>query len=104
MAMQEGEKRKAGYGVGPNILKGLSLEIEQGKVCCIIGPNGSGKSTLLRVICGLLHPRQGRIVFRGEVLNKLRTDEILRRGVSFVPSDYSLFPDMTVRENLRMRG
>lgn len=104
MALLEVENVTAGYGVGPNILQGLSLKIEQGKVCCIIGPNGSGKSTLLRVICGLLHPRQGRTVFRGEVLNKLRTDEILRRGVSFVPSDYSLFPDMTVRENLRMGG
>ncbi len=98
------ENIRAGYGRGPDILKGLSLKIEQAKIYCIIGPNGAGKSTLLRVICGLLHTREGRAVFKGEVLNKLRTEEILRRGISFVPQDRSLFPDMTVRENLRMGG
>ena len=49
----------AGYGVGPDILTGLSLNIDKGKSYCIIGPNGAGKSTLLRLICGLLHPRTG---------------------------------------------
>ena len=94
----------AGYGVGPDILKGISLEIEKGKSYCIIGPNGAGKSTLLRVICGLLHPRSGKVVFKGEDISKLRTDEILQRGICFVPQDFSLFPDMTVKENLRMGG
>lgn len=94
----------AGYGVGPNILKGLSLKIEQGKTYCIIGPNGAGKSTLLRVICGLLRPREGSVVFKGEVLNNLRPDQILIKGISFVPQDRSLFPEMTVKENLRMGG
>lgn len=104
MALLEVENLKAGYGEGPDILKGLSVEIEQGKTYCIIGPNGAGKSTLLRAICGLLHPREGSVTFKGEVLNKLRTDQILRRGISFVPQDRSLFPDMTVKENLRMGG
>ena len=104
MTLLQLENITAGYGVGPNILKGLSLKIEQGKTYCIIGPNGAGKSTLLRVICGLLHPRDGRVIFKGEVLNKLRTDQILIRGISFVPQDRSLFPDMTVKENLRMGG
>ncbi len=104
MALLEVENVRAGYGEGPDILTGLSLEIEQGKTYCIIGPNGAGKSTLLKAICGLLHPREGRVTFKGEVLNKLRTDEILRRGISFVPQDRSLFPDMTVKENLRMGG
>jgi len=94
----------AGYGVGPDILTGLSLNIDQGKSYCIIGPNGAGKSTLLRVICGLLHPRSGKIMFDGKDISKLRTDEILHRGICFVPQDFSLFPDMTVRENLRMGG
>lgn len=104
MALLEVENLKAGYGEGPDILKGLSVEIDQGRTYCIIGPNGAGKSTLLRAICGLLHPREGSVTFKGEVLNKLRTDEILRRGISFVPQDRSLFPDMTVKENLRMGG
>ncbi len=94
----------AGYGVGPDILKGISLEMEKGKSYCIIGPNGAGKSTLLRVICGLLHPRTGKVMFKGENISKLRTDEILQRGICFVPQDFSLFPDMTVKENLRMGG
>ncbi len=98
MALLEVENVTAGYGVGPDILIGLSLKLEQGITCCIIGPNGAGKSTLLRVICGLLQPREGKVVFKGEVINGLRTDEILHRGISFVPQDRSLFPDMTVKE------
>jgi branched-chain amino acid transport system ATP-binding protein len=94
----------AGYGVGPDILTGLSLNIEKGKSYCIIGPNGAGKSTLLRAICGLLHPRTGKIIHNGEDISNFRTDEILHRGICFVPQDFSLFPDMTVKENLRMGG
>lgn len=104
MALLEVNNIRVGYGDGPNILKGLSLVIEKGKTYCIIGPNGAGKSTLLRAICGLLHPREGSVTFKGEILNKLRTDQILRRGISFVPQGRSLFPDMTVKENLRMGG
>lgn len=104
MALLELENVNAGYGSGPDILQGLSLKIEAGKSYCIIGPNGAGKSTLMRVICGLLHPRKGKVIYGGEVLNNLRTDEILKKGITFVPQDRSLFPDMTVRENLRMGG
>lgn len=104
MALLEVENVTAGYRAGPDILKDVSIKIDQGKTYCIIGPNGAGKSTLLRVICGLLHPREGKVIYRGEMLNKLRTDQILLRGISFVPQDRSLFPDMTVRENLRMGG
>jgi branched-chain amino acid transport system ATP-binding protein len=94
----------AGYGGGPNILNGISLGVEEGKTTCVIGPNGAGKSTLLRAICGLLKPRSGRVVFRGQQLNGLRPDQILRRGICFVPQDRSLFPDMSVKENLLMGG
>jgi ABC-type branched-subunit amino acid transport system ATPase component len=94
----------AGYGGGPDILTGLSLDIEADRSCCIIGPNGAGKSTLLKVICGLLPPRRGSVTFEGEDLAGLRADQVLRRGICFVPQDRSLFPDMTVRENLRMGG
>jgi branched-chain amino acid transport system ATP-binding protein len=104
MALLEVENVTAGYGTGPDILKGVSIEIEQGQTYCIIGPNGAGKSTLLRVICGLLHPREGKVTYKGDLLNRLRTDQILKRGISFVPQDRSLFPDMTVKENLRMGG
>ena len=94
----------AGYDDGPNILKGISLEVEYGKSYCIIGPNGAGKSTLLRVITGLLPTREGTVHYKNEDISTKRTDEILRLGISFVPQDRSLFPDMTVRENLVMGG
>lgn len=98
------EQVVAGYGSGPNILKGLSLTVETCRTYCIIGPNGAGKSTLLKVIAGLLKPRSGSIRFKGETLNGLRPDQILRLGLCYVPSDRSLFPDMSVKENLRMGG
>ena len=104
MALLEVEDVAAGYGAGPDILRGLSLRIEQDRSYCIIGPNGAGKSTLLRVICGLLPARRGRVAFKGESLAGLRADQILRRGICFVPQDKSLFPDMTVKENVRMGG
>lgn len=104
MAILEAENIVAGYGKGPDILKGISLTVEACKTFCIIGPNGAGKSTFLKVIAGLLDPRAGRILYKGEDLTGLRTDQILRRGVCLVPSDRSLFPEMTVHENLRMGG
>ena len=104
MALLEVDDIVAGYGAGPDILTGLSQKFEPDRSYCIIGPNGAGKSTLLKVICGLLPPRRGKVVFDGETLNGRRTDEILKRGICFVPQDRSLFPDMTVRENLRMGG
>ncbi|TMQ25417.1 MAG: ABC transporter ATP-binding protein [Deltaproteobacteria bacterium] len=94
----------AGYGSGPDILNGVSVAIERGKAYCIIGPNGAGKSTLLKTICGLLRPRGGTIELAGQRIDGLRPDQILTRGVCFVPQDRSLFPDMTVLENLQMGG
>ena len=94
----------AGYDSGPNILRGLSLTVESGKTYCIIGPNGAGKSTLVKVIAGLLHPRKGKVSYKGELISGLRADQVLQRGICYVPSDRSLFPDMTVKENLRMGG
>ncbi|MFW6338068.1 MAG: ABC transporter ATP-binding protein [Alkalispirochaetaceae bacterium] len=94
----------AGYGDGYDILKGINLDVEEGQSYCIIGPNGAGKSTLLKTITGLLKPRSGSITFRGEEIGGKATHDILRRGICFVPQDRSLFPDMTVTENLRMGG
>jgi ABC-type branched-subunit amino acid transport system ATPase component len=104
MALLSIENIVAGYGIGPDILTGLSLAIEPDRSYCIIGPNGAGKSTLLKVICGLLPPRRGRVVFDGSDLAGQRTDQVLRRGICFVPQDRSIFPDMTVTENIRMGG
>ncbi|SFQ95966.1 ABC transporter ATP-binding protein [Poseidonocella sedimentorum] len=94
----------AGYGDGPSILDGAGMEVEPGRVHCIIGPNGAGKSTLLKAICGMLKIRKGDVRLMGERLNGLRPDQILRKGIAFVPQERALFPKMTVRENLRMGG
>jgi len=94
----------AGYGDGPAILNGANLSVQPGKVHCIIGPNGAGKSTLLKAIVGMLRVREGDVTLEGQSLKGLRPDQILRRGICFVPQERALFPKMTVRENLRMGG
>lgn len=104
MALLEVEDVVAGYGAGPDILTGLSVTIEEGTSYCIVGPNGAGKSTLLRAIAGFLKPRAGEVRLDGVVMNGSRPDQMLAAGICFVPQDASLFPTMTVRENLAMGG
>src|SRR5438270_11844967 len=91
----------AGYG-GGDILHGLDLSVEEGGITCIVGPNGAGKSTVLRVVSGLLRPRLGTVRFRGASIGGLSPRAILRRGIVQVPQERSLFPTMTVWENVRM--
>lgn len=102
MALLEVKNLRAGYGNGPDILTGLDITVEAGKCYCVIGPNGAGKSTLLKVISGLLRPREGEIIFDGASIGGGRPDVVLSKGVCFVPQDRSLFPEMSVRENLVM--
>jgi branched-chain amino acid transport system ATP-binding protein len=104
MALLEVDGVVAGYGVGPDILRGVSVTIEYGRTYCIVGPNGAGKSTLLRTIAGFLEPRAGEVRLDGVEVNGFRPDQMLAAGVCFVPQDASLFPTMTVRENLAMGG
>lgn len=104
MAMLELTDIRAGYGNGPDILSDISIEIAEGTSYCIIGPNGAGKSTLLKTISGLLRPREGQITFEGEPIGGQRPDRILEAGICFVPQDRTLFPQMSVRENLVMGG
>ncbi len=91
----------AGYG-GGDILHGLDLTVEEGAITCIVGPNGAGKSTVLRVVSGLLRARLGAIRFRGQSIAGLSPRAILQRGIVQVPQERSLFPTMTVWENVRM--
>ena len=92
---------RAGYG-GGDILQGVDLTVELGSLSCIVGPNGAGKSTVLRVISGLLRPSAGSVRFRGESLVGLSPRAILRRGIVQVPQERSLFPTMSVWENVRL--
>lgn len=91
----------AGYG-GGDVLKGISLQVEQGTTTCIVGPNGAGKSTILRVLSGLLRPRLGEITFDGRSIAGLSPRQILALGIVQVPQSHSLFASMTVRENVRL--
>ena len=93
----------AGYGFG-DVLRGLDLVAEAGEITCLIGPNGAGKSTVLRAISGLLRPRQGSILLGEEEINGLTPRRLLELGVVHVPQERSLFPLMTVWENLLMGG
>ena len=93
----------AGYGK-QEILHGVTLEVRPGEIVCVIGPNGAGKSTTFKIIVGLLPPKSGRVLFDGGEITGLRPDQILRRGLAYVPQGRIVFPQMTVRENLEMGG
>jgi branched-chain amino acid transport system ATP-binding protein len=92
---------RAGYG-GGDILQGLDLSVDEGSLTCIVGPNGAGKSTVLRVISGLLRPSAGMVRFRGESVAGKSPRAILGRGIVQVPQERSLFPSMSVWENVRL--
>ncbi len=83
-------------------LKGISLEVDQGNIVAVLGANGAGKSTLLKAISGLIFPARGEIEFMRERINGMRTDRIVRMGISHVPEGRELFPELTVLENLMM--
>lgn len=104
MALLEMDAVRAGYGNGPDILTDITLDVEEGRSYCVIGPNGAGKSTMLKVISGLLRPREGNVAFDGKVIGGRRPDQILEAGICFVPQDRTVFPDMSVKENLAMGG
>jgi branched-chain amino acid transport system ATP-binding protein len=93
----------AGYGRG-DILCGIDLTVEAGSVMCLVGPNGAGKSTVLKTVSALLRPREGTILLDGDDISRLSPAEVLERGVVHVSQDRSLFPLMTVWDNLLMGG
>lgn len=92
----------AGYIQDLDILQGVNLRLTQGEMIAIIGPNGAGKSTLAKVICGLLSPRQGSIRFQGENIAGLKPNQIVKKGMSYVPQLANIFRSLSVEENLEM--
>jgi branched-chain amino acid transport system ATP-binding protein len=88
---------------GPSmVLQGLSLSVEAGEVVALLGRNGAGKTTTLRSIMGLTPPRLGGIRFEGQDIVGRPPHQIARLGISFVPDDRRIFPDLTVEENLEL--
>lgn len=85
-----------------DVLDGVSLRIEPGRITCLLGSNGSGKTTLIRSILGLTPPRAGRIAFDGNDITALPTHKVIAAGVACIPEGRKVFPKFTVEENLRL--
>jgi branched-chain amino acid transport system ATP-binding protein len=92
----------AGYLPGVNILNGANFFADQGELVGIIGPNGAGKSTLLKAIFGLVKVREGDILLNGESISNLKANQLVAKGIGFVPQNNNVFPSLTIEENLQM--
>src|SRR5437870_4512872 len=83
-------------------VKGITATVEEGEIVALIGSNGAGKTTTLKAISGLIHPRTGRITFAGDRIDRLRSHEIVTKGICQAPEGRKIFPRMSVLENLEM--
>jgi neutral amino acid transport system ATP-binding protein len=92
----------AGYVPDLDILQGVNFQLYPGELVVVLGPNGAGKSTLAKTIFGLLTLRQGQIWFHDEPIAGLKSDQIVKRGMCYVPQVANVFPSLTVEENLEM--
>lgn len=82
-------------------LSGVNLKVKEGEIVALLGANGAGKSTTLKVITGLLAPEDGEVFFADENISELSADEIVGRGITHVPEGRRIFPQFTVKENLK---
>jgi branched-chain amino acid transport system ATP-binding protein len=85
-----------------DVLFGIDLEVPEASVVALLGPNGAGKSTALRVAAGLHPPTSGDVLIAGRRVNGVRPEDLARRGLCLIPEGRGIFPNLTVRENLRM--
>jgi branched-chain amino acid transport system ATP-binding protein len=85
-----------------DVLFGVDLAVPEGTVVALLGPNGAGKTTTLRVAAGLHPPSAGEVLIAGRRVNGVRPEELARRGLCLIPEGKGIFPNLTVRENLRM--
>lgn len=93
----------AGFGYGQiGICQDIDLTIEQGEIVCLLGRNGMGKTTLLEGLMGMNNYKGGRILFKGEDISNEPTHRRAKRGLGLVPQGRRIFPDITVRDNLRL--
>lgn len=95
----ETENIKVRYS-GLPILHGISIEVAEGETVCVVGSNGAGKSTLLRAVMGTQPAFEGRIIFKGQEIQKLKTEQIVHLGIIYVPEEKMLFKQLSVEENL----
>jgi ABC-type branched-subunit amino acid transport system ATPase component len=92
----------AGYLPGVNILNGADLYCQPGELVGIIGPNGAGKSTLLKALFGLVKIHEGTVSLKGGDITNQRADQLVTKGIGFVPQTENVFPSLTIEENLEM--
>ncbi|MEM7532711.1 MAG: ABC transporter ATP-binding protein [Chloroflexota bacterium] len=92
----------AGYHVDNDILKGVNLHVVPTEIVCVIGPNGAGKSTVFKALYGFIGTRAGRVLFNDRDITNIRPQDALKAGITIVPQLRSVFPQMTVYENLEM--
>tara|TARA_R100001230_G_C5688004_1_gene198815 strand:+ start:3133 stop:3861 length:729 start_codon:yes stop_codon:yes gene_type:complete len=90
-----------GYG-SMNILNGVNMTLYADEVGVIVGPNGAGKSTMLKAVFGLLNVNQGEILLNGQPIHNLPPNQLVERGMGFVPQEKNVFPSLSVKENLEM--
>ena len=91
-----------GYYKDLNILQGVDMKAREAEITVVLGANGVGKSTLLKAIYGFIHPQQGLIEVDGEDIVHLRSHQLVRRGIAYIPQRQSIFPYMTVEENMEL--
>lgn len=92
---------KVNYG-GIEAVKGISFDVPEGSIVTLIGANGAGKSSTLRTVAGLVKPKSGNILFKGEDITGKSSIDIVKRGITLVPEGRRIFPDLTVLENLKI--
>ncbi len=92
-----------GYGPHP-VLHGVSFEVREGEVCVLLGLNGAGKTTTVSTIAGLLRPQSGQVLLDGASLGRRPPSARVRKGISLCPEGRRVFPQLTVRQNLRLGG
>jgi branched-chain amino acid transport system ATP-binding protein len=100
--MLEVEDLYVGYYKDLNILQGVNMKAREAEITVVLGANGVGKSTLLKAIYGFIHPQQGKIEVDGEDIVHLSSHQLVNRGVSYIPQRQSIFPYMTVEENMEL--
>ena len=92
-------------GYGPVLaVRGISFDVAEGSVVCLLGANGAGKSTTLKAVSGLIRPARGHVIFDGQDITRLRPSPRVALGISHCPEGRRIFADLTVRDNLRVGG
>lgn len=97
-----GENLTVAYYGDIHVLRDVTVEARDGLVTCVIGPNGAGKSTLLKTLFGYLSPREGKVLLDGQDISRLEAQERMRLGIGYVDQLHSVFPEMSVDENLEL--